>query len=540
LLLLGIICASINASKETLSMKKLKVGRKATRIRYFYYEHRRICRDTFLFLMDISKDKLTNLKKWYLANGIYPRKKKSGGRRKTALSFDEIKRVSRFIINFAEQHSIILPGRIPGFKRDDVKVLPSCETKASVWRYYKAASMQGERIVRYSTFRKLWNQLLPYIIICKPMSDLCWTCQLNNTRIIRQVNVSENEKSAALRLQEAHLEHARAERAHYQDLCQQSRQVADTHNLQELHVTRPLSRNIAFHYSFDFAQQVHFPSDPLQPGPIYFKTPRKCQIFGIHADGASKQVNYLVDECVSCGKGANVVISYLHHFLDNYSAGECHLQLNADNCVGQNKNNFMLWYLAWRVATGLNATATISFLPAGHTKFSPDWCFGLIKRVYRRTKVSCMQDIVNVIHKSSEKALNLPQLVGDEDGKVIVPTYDWKAFLTPAYKKVVGLKKNHHFHISDADSGKLLTKEYTECENDEHSILCGAVPQGMPTIVRPAGLDKKRQAYLFKEIREFCTDETKDIVCPCPLEDVDSSSSDEDNEPLVKRSKSNC
>ena len=25
------------------------------------------------------------------------------------------------------------------------------------------------------------------------------------------------------------------------------------------------------HYCFDFAQQVHFPSDPLQPGPIYFK-----------------------------------------------------------------------------------------------------------------------------------------------------------------------------------------------------------------------------------------------------------------------------
>ena len=148
-------------------------------------------------------------------------------------------------------------------------------------------------------------------------------------------------KSAVLRLQEAHLEHARAERAHYQDLCQQSRQVA--HDLQELHV-----RNITFHYSCDFAQ-VHFPS--LQPGPIYFKTPRICQIIGTHADGASKQVNYLVDECVSCGKGANVVISYLHHFVDNNRAGECHLQLNADNCGGQNKNNFILWYLACRVAT---------------------------------------------------------------------------------------------------------------------------------------------------------------------------------------------
>ena len=218
-------------------MKKSPSSRKLTRIRWFYYELQRICRDTFLFLMDISKDKLTNLKQFYMTHGIYPRKKKSGGRRKTALSFAEITRVTRFIINFAEQHSIILPGRIPGFKRDDVKVLPSCETKASVWRYYKAASVEGERVVGYSTFRKLWNHLLPYVIICKPMSDLCWTCQLNNSRIIRQVNVPENEKSEVLRRHETHLEHARAERTHYQNMCKQSRKAANIHSLHDLHVS---------------------------------------------------------------------------------------------------------------------------------------------------------------------------------------------------------------------------------------------------------------------------------------------------------------
>ena len=33
-----------------------------------------------------------------------------------------------------------------------------------------------------------------------------------------------------------------------------------------------------------------------------------------------------------------------------------------------------------------------------------------------------MQDVVDVFRKSSEKALNMPQLVGDDDRKVIVPT----------------------------------------------------------------------------------------------------------------------
>ena len=46
------------------------------------------------------------------------------------------------------------------------------------------------------------------------------------------------------------------------------------------------------HYSFDFAQQVHLPSNPMQPGPIYFLAPRKCGIFGVCCEGIPKQVLY--------------------------------------------------------------------------------------------------------------------------------------------------------------------------------------------------------------------------------------------------------
>jgi len=40
----------------------------------------------------------------------------SGGRQKTALKMQDIEQVVQFIVNFADQHSVILPGRIPGFK----------------------------------------------------------------------------------------------------------------------------------------------------------------------------------------------------------------------------------------------------------------------------------------------------------------------------------------------------------------------------------------------------------------------------------------
>jgi len=32
--------------------------------------------------------------------------------------------------------------------------------------------------------------------------------------------------------------------------------------------------------------------------------------------------------------------------------------LNADNCVGQNKNNSVLQYMMWRVATGMNSLSS--------------------------------------------------------------------------------------------------------------------------------------------------------------------------------------
>jgi hypothetical protein len=92
-------------------------------------------------LCSISQNKLTAVVTHYQENGIMPRRKKSGGRQSNTrcLSYDDIKAVVSFISNFAEQHALVLPGRVPGFKRTDIRLLPSMETKASIWRKYKLA-----------------------------------------------------------------------------------------------------------------------------------------------------------------------------------------------------------------------------------------------------------------------------------------------------------------------------------------------------------------------------------------------------------------
>ena len=102
------------------------------------------------------------------------------------------------------------------------------------------------------------------------------------------------------------------------------------------------SRQIRMHYSFEYAQQVHLPSDPMQPGPLYFLVPRKCGIFGVCCEGLPRQMNFLVDEAHLISKGSNSVVSYMHYVFERFGLGETDVDLHCDNCSGQNKNRFVL------------------------------------------------------------------------------------------------------------------------------------------------------------------------------------------------------
>ena len=91
---------------------------------------------------------------------------------------------------------MVLPGRVPGYKRSDIQLLPSSTTKHKVWELYQQAAATGStRPVCYSIFTSLWRQLLPQVVVMKPMSDLCWLCQQNSIAITRSANRPEEEKT---------------------------------------------------------------------------------------------------------------------------------------------------------------------------------------------------------------------------------------------------------------------------------------------------------------------------------------------------------
>ena len=191
--------------------------------------------------------------------------------------------------------------------------------------------------------------------------------------------------------------------------------------------------------------------------------------------------------------------------------------LHADNCPGQNKNNTMLQYLAWRVMTGRHTQITLSFLVIGHTKFAPDWCFDLFKRLYRRTKLGSLRAIAQVTNDYAK--CNFSELNVEADGTIVVPTYNWTGLLVTRFRKFVGIKKYHHFRFVSSEPGVMYVRKHSNTTEEKVILLKASwspPPTELPDRVFPRGLSAERQWYLYEKIRQYCPDEDKDVTCPRP------------------------
>ena len=100
-----------------------------------------------------------------------------------SLNVEELQAAVKYILSNAEKNAILLPGRIPGYKKYNVQLLPSSCTKKGVWQLYESATekVDGKRVVRQST---LINPLRLNIGTC--------TIYLNAARLYLVTGVKKN------------------------------------------------------------------------------------------------------------------------------------------------------------------------------------------------------------------------------------------------------------------------------------------------------------------------------------------------------------
>ena len=146
---------------------------------------------------------------------------------------------------------------------------------------------------------------------------------------------------------------------------------------------------------------------------MYYLSLRKVHLFGIQDEAVREQINYVLDEDEIISKGPNSMLSMI---FDGLNKGEKHLKVTCDNAGGQNKNNVTIWFYLYLVICGYYENIELNFMVPGHTKFKCDGSFGLIKKLYRKTTVNCVGDIVKVVKRSSTAGLNKTQCY--DNGKV--------------------------------------------------------------------------------------------------------------------------
>ena len=133
--LLGQLSAFTFASEQTRRMTEYRHPSQSRQHSYTTFTHRglKVCRKTFLFLHSISEKRFKNLKTSLLHNGLSPRMHGNTKRLPAnTIRFTDAQRVVQFVQTYAEAHAILLPGRIPGYKRFDLQLLPSSTMKHSL------------------------------------------------------------------------------------------------------------------------------------------------------------------------------------------------------------------------------------------------------------------------------------------------------------------------------------------------------------------------------------------------------------------------
>ena len=203
--------------------------------------------------------------------------------------------------------------------------------------------------------------------------------------------------------------------------------------------------------------------------------------------------------------------------------GEEHALLTADNCVGQNKNNAVIQYLMYRVMTGKHKTATLSFMLVGHTKFSPDGYFGLIKKRYRRSKVYTHDDLADIVNSSTTGGFNTCQRYRDGKGNAVIQFRKWSSWLGQIFKKLPEITRYQHFRSNVDKFGEIAAKESVDAKEKKFVLLkkeAGGTEEKLrkgPPAYPPRHLSPQRQWYLYEMIRPHIPIEAdKESTAPKP------------------------
>ena len=219
-----------------------------------------------------------------------------------------------------------------------------------------------------------------------------------------------------------------------------------------------------------------------QPGSTYYLQKLNHNVFGIVNHATTKSAVYLCDERYG-PKNTDHTISYVTHYLGGLSTFVRRLHLFLDNTSSTNKN----WYTMAleMVQQGRMDFIRVSFLIAGHTKFTPDQLFARIAQTYNRSDVFTTEELQAVISQHADVVV--------EDGTVVC---DWRTTLLK-YTKLPGIRSLHDFIImKNSATGKVVCKVRKLCNCGPFTNASIGIQKGRT--VEEIAIPNEEDTYLNK------------------------------------------
>ena len=171
----------INEKKE----KNEKDKKMRHRYRYSFNVSLPLCKNAYLKLCNLNDYLLSTLQNHLQENGLTERVHGNTGRipRQDFRVFVDFN-ITSSIKQYLTQYGIINGLPSPMRHRNDSGnfiYFPTSENYTSVYKKYKEHFYlehdDDENIISYSTFRKLWHEIMPNLKFQSPASDLCETCE---------------------------------------------------------------------------------------------------------------------------------------------------------------------------------------------------------------------------------------------------------------------------------------------------------------------------------------------------------------------------
>ena len=169
-----------------------------------------------------------------------------------------------------------------------------------------------------------------------------------------------------------------------------------------------------------------------QLGCTYYLQKLNHDLFGIVNHESNLSTVYLFNETVG-PKNTDHTISYLSDYLSKLPTWVRRIHLFLDNASSTNKKFYTMAWAMELVQQGIMDFIQVSFLIAGHTKFSLDLLFSKIAQTYNRSDVFTTEELREIVARYAT--------VVHGDGTIVC---DWRNVLMK-YSKLPAIRTLHDF-----------------------------------------------------------------------------------------------